>query len=252
MFYYQHHIGDFLKDTGNLSDAQAMTYLRLIWLYYDSESPLPNDPDELAFSIRSDAATVSLILKHYFALEGEFWIHKRIESEICKYHGKKERARNSANARWNNTKAMRTHSERNAKASKSDANQEPITNNQDIHLLSVDKRVGVDKSVNNEYPADFEMAWAAYPKRSNANKKETFKAWNARVRQGADPLVMMQGAARYKLYCEAMKTQDQYIKQPKTFFGPDEHYLEEWAVPDTQQSSEGKTYRRSSQVIWGA
>ena len=63
MHYYPHHIGDFLKDTTHLSDAQAMTYLRLMWRYYLAEQPLSGSIEDLAFSVRSDQATVSLLLR---------------------------------------------------------------------------------------------------------------------------------------------------------------------------------------------
>jgi hypothetical protein len=47
MNYYQHHIGDFIRDTARLSDAQCMAYLRMIWLYYETELPLDNDADAI-------------------------------------------------------------------------------------------------------------------------------------------------------------------------------------------------------------
>lgn len=38
MHFYPHHIGDFLKDTSSLTPEESYYYLRLIWLYYDTES----------------------------------------------------------------------------------------------------------------------------------------------------------------------------------------------------------------------
>lgn len=134
MHYYQHHIGDFIRDTANLSDSQTMAYLRLIWMYYDSEEPLKNDPESLAFSIGSDDATVLRLLKHYFVLDADAWRHKRIDAEISAYHSKAEKARESAKARWKNKKSMPPHSDGNANAYRPDdsslnidANQEPRT-----------------------------------------------------------------------------------------------------------------------------
>jgi uncharacterized protein YdaU (DUF1376 family) len=130
LYYYPHHIGDFISDTARLTDGQCMAYLRLIWHYYDTEKPLENDPESLAFKIGSLPADVSLILKHYFVLSDRFWVNNRCEKVITEYHSKADKARNSANARWSNANAMRTHSERIANESLSDANQQPITNNQ--------------------------------------------------------------------------------------------------------------------------
>lgn len=124
MNYYPHHIGDFIRDTSRLNDSQCMAYLRLIWLYYESEQPLSDDIESLAFRIGSDAKTVEMLLKCYFYANASRWHHKRIDSEIAAYKNKSEKASASAKARWGNAKNMRTHSERNA-------NQEPITNNQE-------------------------------------------------------------------------------------------------------------------------
>ena len=116
MHYYRHHIGDFLKDTGHLSNDQMGVYLRMLWRYYLDEKPLKDDCESIAFAMRSDAKTVGLILHHFFVLQDDGWHHKRCDKEIADYHAKKEKAANSANARWNDANAMRTHTERNADA----------------------------------------------------------------------------------------------------------------------------------------
>lgn len=131
MHYYPHHIGDFTRDTARLSDAQCMAYLRMIWAYYDTEKPLPDNPESLAFQLGTTPELVRQILQHYFVLTDGVWVHARCEAVITEYHAKSVKAQNSANARWKNAKAMRTHTERNADAPKNDANQEPITNNQE-------------------------------------------------------------------------------------------------------------------------
>lgn len=137
MHYYQHHIGDFIKDTANLDDHQLATYMRMLWLYYTDEKPLTGALEDIAFAMRSDEKTIRLLLRHYFTEESDGWVHARCEREITEFHSKAEKARNSANARWKNKKEKRSNSERNANASnkdanatKNDANQEPRTKNQ--------------------------------------------------------------------------------------------------------------------------
>lgn len=93
MNYYQHHIGDFIRDTARLSDTQTMAYLRLLWRYYESEEPLADDADMLAFTIGSDADTVRLILRCFFKLENGAWHQSRCDREIANYHKKAEAAR---------------------------------------------------------------------------------------------------------------------------------------------------------------
>lgn len=127
MHYYQHHIGDFTKDTANLNDHQLATYMRMLWDYYSDEKPLTDDCESIAFAVRSDEKTVLLLLKHYFILTNDGWRHSRCDREIEEYKSKADKARNSANARWRNANALPTQSERNANELVLDANQEPIT-----------------------------------------------------------------------------------------------------------------------------
>ena len=130
MFYYSHHIGDFVRDTARLNDAQCMAYLRLIWAYYDTEKPLNSTPEKLAFQVGARVEDVQQILDHFFVFQDGEYIHTRCDKEIANFHKKSKSASESANARWKNAKAMRTHNERNANEHESDANQEPRTNNQ--------------------------------------------------------------------------------------------------------------------------
>lgn len=160
MFYYQHHIGDFMKDTANLDDHQLVTYLRMIWEYYKSESPISGDFESIAFAMRSDEKTVRLLLNHFFEESENGWLHNRCEREITDYHSKSEKARNSANARWKNKKTMRTQSERNANASENDAiepvfDANPITQEPNKKNTStvVDLPNGVSQSVWDEFIA---------------------------------------------------------------------------------------------------
>lgn len=147
MHYYQHHIGDFVRDTARLTDSQCMAYLRLLWMYYDTEKPLPNDPEGLAFQVGSNDQDVRLILKHYFENDGDLYRHKRCDKEIGVFKEKSEKAAKSANARWNNAKAMRTHTERIANERVLDANQEPRTNNQIKKATAVAAPDGVSSEV---------------------------------------------------------------------------------------------------------
>jgi uncharacterized protein YdaU (DUF1376 family) len=147
MHYYRHHIGDFLKDTGHLSNDQMGIYLRMLWKYYLDEKPLIDDCESIAFAMRSDEKTVHLILRHFFVLQNDGWRHNRCDKEIADYHEKKGKAVNSANARWSNAASVRTHTERNADAPVIDANQEPRTNNHKPIKNTVAPPIGVTDSV---------------------------------------------------------------------------------------------------------
>lgn len=183
MHYYRHHIGDFLKDTGHLSNDQMGIYLRMLWKYYLDEKPLIDDCESIAFAMRSDEKTVHLILRHFFVLQDGGWKHNRCDKEIADYHDKKEKAANSANARWSNATPMRTHTERNANAPVFDANQEPRTNNQEPLLK---------KQRGSRLPQDFVLSkeWADFctQQRPDLNLQNTFDSfkdfWVAKAGSG--------------------------------------------------------------------
>lgn len=80
------------------------------------------------------------------------------------------------------------------------------------------------------YPAEFEAAWSAYPKRSGGNSKRgAFRAWEARVKAGADAGELLAGTTRYADFVRSEgKEGSRYVMQASTFFGPDEHYAEPW------------------------
>lgn len=98
MHYYQHHIGDFIRDTSCLTDTQSMAYLRLLWMYYESETPLVNNPKVLALRVGTDADTVSLLLEAFFKPDGDVWKHSRCDAEIEEYQALRERNKTNGKA----------------------------------------------------------------------------------------------------------------------------------------------------------
>lgn len=85
------------------------------------------------------------------------------------------------------------------------------------------------------FPPEFEAAWAAYPQRPGMNKRQSHKAWAARVKSGISPAVIAEGVSRYAKFCAATeKIGTEFVKQPSTFFGPDEHFKADWTVPAKQ------------------
>jgi uncharacterized protein YdaU (DUF1376 family) len=134
LHYYHHHIGDFIKATARLTDAQSMAYLRLIWMYYDRERPLPDDIEALAFQLGIDEKTVQLILVSYFRLEDGCWHHTRCDAEIKEYkqliHKRSKAGKASAEHRANTSS---TPVEQVSDTQPTDVqltnNHEPVTNN---------------------------------------------------------------------------------------------------------------------------
>ena len=129
MHYYPKNIGDYRRDTMNLSLLEHGVYMTLIDHYILNEKPFSLAHLDICWAIgaRSDdeKTAVCLILSKFFTKTDKGYIHKRCDEEIAKYHAKSDTARVNANKRWDsNANAMQTHS-------KGNANQEPITKNQE-------------------------------------------------------------------------------------------------------------------------
>jgi len=80
------------------------------------------------------------------------------------------------------------------------------------------------------YADEFEEVWAKYPKRPGSSKADSYKAWKARIKDGVDHRLIADGVTRYAAYCEALRIEPTYIKQPATFFGPGRHYESDWTA----------------------
>lgn len=194
MHYYQHHIGDFLKDTGQLSNEQLGVYMRMLWVYYDTEKPFADSCDDIAFAVRSDEKTVHLLLRHFFVQHDDGWHQPRCDREIARFHNKAEKAKESANARWSNAKAMRTHTDSNASDTKSDANQEPITKNQE--------------------PEGFTQFWSVYPKK--VAKPAALKAFRSAKINGHLPEVLADIESKNHSP-DWQKNDGQFVPNPATY-----------------------------------
>lgn len=104
------------------------------------------------------------------------------------------------------------------------------------------------RSAKQDYSPEFEKAWQTYPKRAGGNSKAAaFKAWNARLKDGVKPEVMLAGVKRYAAYARATGSAGtQYVKQAVSFFGPDRHFEESWQAPSAPGGGHNGTIARLS------
>lgn len=79
-----------------------------------------------------------------------------------------------------------------------------------------------------ETRANFETAWAAYPKRPGNPKGRAWKAYQARVAGGEDPAAILAGVKAYAAYVEREAIPVKYIKHTATFFGDTKPYLDDY------------------------
>jgi hypothetical protein len=75
-----------------------------------------------------------------------------------------------------------------------------------------------------EYTDEFETFWKTYPR--HKEKFKAYKTWKARLKEKADPQQLITAAQNYTAYCKDSKTEEQFIKHPSTFLGPDKPYTE--------------------------
>ena len=133
MHYYPKNIGDYRRDTMNLSLLEHGVYMTLIDHYILNEEPISLDHLDVCWTIgaRTDneKTAVCLILSKFFIKTDEGYRHKRCDEEIAKYHAKSDKAKESINKRWNkDTNVIRTYNEGNTNHKPITNNQEPITN----------------------------------------------------------------------------------------------------------------------------
>ncbi len=138
MHYYQHHIGDFIKSTANLTHEERSIYLQLIWIYYDTENPLTEDVESLAFDVgaRDKTELIKTLLKRYFIYDPHLksYTHHRIDKELSLYKSKADSARRANKSRWSEKTLksdMKSETNHIRKVSESYPNQEPRTKNQE-------------------------------------------------------------------------------------------------------------------------
>lgn len=97
MHYYQHHIGDYRRDTAHLSLLEHGAYRQMLDTYYLSEKPFEGELNDIfrKLSARSqdEKSAVETILNEFFTLTEQGWTHKRCQLEIESYRMKADHSR---------------------------------------------------------------------------------------------------------------------------------------------------------------
>ena len=102
MNYFEHHIGDYDKNTSHLTACEDGIYCRMIRRYLDKEVPLDLDVEEIKRVVRArsreEKKSVDAILKEFFFLDTDGWHHKTCDEIIAAYQaGEPEREARKAN-----------------------------------------------------------------------------------------------------------------------------------------------------------
>lgn len=145
MHYYPFHIGDFRSGTVNMSRQARWIYRDMMDIYYDTEQPLPLDLDHLFDMLGAESVDEKSIverhLKFKFDKSDDGYRHEICDKTIAEYHAKAVTARengklggrpkHSKNKPSGFPSGSNPVPSPNPDLTGSEANQEPITNNQE-------------------------------------------------------------------------------------------------------------------------
>jgi uncharacterized protein YdaU (DUF1376 family) len=168
MHYYSFHVSDYIHDTAHLNNDEDLAFRRLLDLYYTQEKPIPNKTQEVARRIRmgKNIVAVQTVLEEFFmySQEHDFWFHKRCDETIAAYQAKAERNRVVGKLGGR----PKTNPDITQTVSKTNLNQEPITNN-DKPIKERATSVACPPDVNQQVWAD----WLQLRKTKKASVTET-------------------------------------------------------------------------------
>lgn len=120
MIFYPFNIGDYRKDAGHLTALEHGIYRSLIDSYYVNEGPLSADDAFLmrthCIRTKDEIRAFNQIVSEFFILDDGKYRHHGCDKVIDKILRKSDKARASAESRWqrDNANALRTDSECNA------------------------------------------------------------------------------------------------------------------------------------------
>ena len=121
MNFYPFHIGDYLTATRHLSWDEDLAYRRLIDLYYTREAPLPLDRKQVyRLVVAADSkqrTAVDAVISEFFTEAEDGFHNARCDEELTALASKRDKAKQSADARWKRNGAQHSHSDGNANAS---------------------------------------------------------------------------------------------------------------------------------------
>lgn len=169
MIFVQYCPNDMWTGCSTLTGKSELAYRRIIELIYISSNKLYDDEvtwEQVSRPFYEDIPKIKaeLVNKNKIYLQDGFICNKRCDLEIAKAKDKHEKAKRSAEARWGNADAMRTHSERNANTLTHKHTNTPTINHKS----------------NKIYTEEFDTFWRKYVldyKDTRSVKWDSFQQW---------------------------------------------------------------------------
>lgn len=216
-----------------MTHAERGAYIDLLAFAWREES-LPDDIDALARLVGVDPLTMA----EWWNRIGPCWkpngsgrlVNDRLERErrsmLQRRRQRSEAGKKGARNRWAQTELD------------SAAIALPLAND---NLASA----SASASTTTDYSNDFEDFWNRYPKRAGSNpKRDAWKNWQARLREGHAPEELHAGRMRYTKFLRATgKIGTEYVLRAATFLGPSKHFENDYDLPAEEGEVEASTRR---------
>lgn len=118
MNYYEHHIGDYIRDTVGLTMLEDGAYRRLLDQLYQTEKPLPLDRKEVYRMARATSAAerkaVDYVVSKFFEKTDEGYSQKRAMEILAEYWDRPEQAEKKNTKEGNRERQRRSRERRKA------------------------------------------------------------------------------------------------------------------------------------------
>lgn len=224
---FQFYPRDYLSDARVLamSYEERGVYMHLLCVCWNEHGELPADVGALARIVgwqraRFDKAWRAI--EPCFERRGESYHHPRLDKEREKQEARRLAMSENGKRGGRPRKASLGETE-----SRGFSEAKPTESSSSSSSSSASASPSLQLQPES-YPAAFEEAWSAYPKRGGGNpKRAAFKAWNARVNDGVPVEVLQAAAVGYASAIRAAKKEGtEYVLQGATFFGPNERWKE--------------------------
>jgi len=191
MIWYKFHIGDYITHTKHISDAEDLTYRRLLDLYYMSEKPIALDIKLVARKIGMEIEETESVLVEFFDKQEDGYHNNRANVEIAKYQSQvatnREIGKRGGRPKSLINKGLQTI--KTESVTESDTNTNP-------------KKIQIQNK-NNNISSKFDEFWQLWPSSKRKVAKSTCEAkW---IKQKLDDV-----ADRIFSHVSALKTSEQW------------------------------------------
>jgi len=232
--YMQFHVSEYLADTTHLTTEEHGAYLLLIFRYWQTGAPLPNDDVLLArFARVSDDKwpQIRSVIQHLFNTCSTNWQHARIDYDLAEVQAK-------VLARSGAGKASAAAKKRNAiKAAKSAAarvsgdvstqiNKCSTSVQQKVNKVEVEEEVLSSKDLPEESGevSQFDTFWTTYPRKVGKDKA---KAKFSKLKPPDQLRAISDVQARIKSDPQWLKGNGEFIPYPTTYLNGS-GWADEW------------------------